>query len=103
MLQDRYESVAVKGLQQLEPDGVPGRSGRVQREVDRVRQVLERVVEPGLPLVAELGVDAEQERGNEHDDEEPVSGPRPRGQRTQASQARILRPVGPGSPRRWLT
>ena len=75
VLQYRYDGIAVQRLQDLQVDRVPGRPGRIQLEVDRVLHVLERVVEPGLPPVAELGVDPEQHGGSEHDDEQAVPGP----------------------------
>ena len=103
MLQNRYEGIAVKGLQDLEQDRIPGHAGRVEVEVNRVRQVLERVVEPGLPPVPELGVRAQQHGRDEHDDEQPVPGPDARGQRSHASWTRCTRPDGLSSPRRWRT
>ena len=57
----------------------------IELEMDRVRDVLERVVEPGLPLVAEFGVDAEQDGRDEHDDEQAVPGPGSGGQRAEAA------------------
>src|SRR2546427_7697958 len=103
MLQNRYKGVAVKRLQDLEPDGVSGYPGRIEREVNRVRHVLERVVEPSVPPVPELGVEAEQDGGSEHDDEQAVPRPGPGGQRADTSPAGPGGPDWPGSPRRRLT
>ena len=61
VLQDRYHGVTVQWLQELQEDRVTGRPGRVRVQVDHVAHVGERVVEPDLPLVAELGVDAQQQ------------------------------------------
>ena len=62
----------MKRLEDPEPDGVPGHPDRIELERDRVREVLERIVEPGLPSVAEFGVDAEQAGRDQHDDEQAV-------------------------------
>src|SRR6202035_697082 len=86
-----------------EPDGVPGHPDGIELEVDRAREVLERVVEPGLPSVAEFGVDAEQDGRDEHDDEQAVPGPDSGGQRAEAASATpawLAPPDRPGSPRR---
>src|SRR5581483_2414143 len=80
--------VTMKRLEDLQPDGVAGHPDRIELEADRVREVLERVVEPGVPAVAEFGVDAEQDGRDEHEDEKAVLRPDAGG------------PDRPGSPRR---
>src|SRR5262249_53237065 len=71
-------------------------------ELDRVLHVLERVVEPGMPSIAEFGVDPEQHGGSEHDDEQAVPGPGAGGEGAEPCPAGLPPGGWPGSPRRWL-
>ena len=79
VLQDRYCRIAVQRLEDLQEHRVAGRPRHVRVQADHVAHVYERVVEPDLPLIAELGVHAQQERGDQDQDEQPVLGAHGRG------------------------
>src|SRR5450631_4512136 len=72
MLQNRYRRITVQRLEELQEKRVAGGARKVRVQPDHIAHVLERVVEPGLPPVAELGIYAQQERRGQDQYEQSV-------------------------------
>ena len=73
VLQDRYDREAVQRFQDLQEYRVAGRARHVRVQADHVAHVLERVVEPGLPPIAQLSVGPQEQRRDQQQGEQPVS------------------------------
>src|SRR5450631_3740360 len=72
MLQNRYRRIAVQRLEELQENRVACGARQVRVQPDHIAHVLERVVEPDLPLVTELGIYAQQERRDQNQYEQTV-------------------------------